>query len=159
MAAGEFIFELKRPIKIVVPNEPEPVEITEIVLQEPNKLNLDDWFVFQGMGFTLFKEAMEKERAKGNPDAVAPAKTDEAEPDYKDVAMMIRLLVFSSYKLMSPADFINAFVKVVYCKNISYITAMSVKVTKFQFENIHRDDLVRLACEYFAFFGMSGLTD
>lgn len=156
MDTGKLVYELKRPIKVISRNASEPIEVTELVLNEPNKYNMDEFYDFQSMGLEVFRKALERQKKEGTlPDTDTVSKQEAEETPYKELAEMVRLLVFSSYHDIRPSEFINAFKKVVFCKNKSYVTAMDVDVTQFQFEHVHRDDLAKIACEYFAFFCLS----
>ena len=156
MDTGKLVYELKRPIKVISRNVPEPIEVTELVLNEPNKYNMDEFFDFQSLGLQVLKRALEQQRKAGNVSDADVAEKQE-ETDYKELAEMLRLLIFTSYDEIKPSVFFAAFKKVVFCKNKSYVMAMDVDVTQHQFVNVHRDDLAKIVCEYFAFFCLSAL--
>jgi len=154
MDTGKLVYELKQPIKVVARNASDPIEVTELVIKEPNKYNMDEFFDFQSLGLQVLKRALEKQKQSGNVSDADVAEKQE-ETDYKELGEMVRLLIFTSYDDIKPSTFFAAFKKVVFCKNKSYIMAMDVDVTQHQFENVHRDDLAKIACEFFAFFCLS----
>jgi hypothetical protein len=156
---SELIYTLKRSIQIAAKGEPTPVEINELILLEPNKYNLDAFYDFQSMGLGLLRKEMEKRKDAGEiPESTAPT-ADVVEPDTHEMANMIRLLVISTPDVIRPSEFITAFKKVIFCKGVTYVRAMDTKIQSAFLDNLHRDDWIKMACEYFAFFGIEGFTD